>query len=85
MFIILGGSGDGYVLVSDGKKRRISYPKRKKLSHLTLLFKDKAAEELIRKNGLTDGALRKKISEAKGTLLQSAIDESFKENQDAER
>ena len=69
-FIVLGGSGDGYVLVSDGKKRRISYPKRKKLSHLRLLYKDAEALEMIRQGILTDGVLRKKISEAKKTLQE---------------
>lgn len=63
MFVILGASGDGFVLVADGKHRRIALPKRKSLKHLTLLDGDETAAELIRSGNVTDGLIRKMINQ----------------------
>lgn len=63
MFLILGASGDGFVLVTDGKHRRIALPKRKSLKHLTLIGADETAAELIRNGNVTDGAVRKMINQ----------------------
>ncbi len=63
MFIILGSSGEGFVLITDGKKRRIAVPKRKKLKHLTLIERDEMTATLIREGKLTDGAVRKMINQ----------------------
>lgn len=63
MFIVLGTSGDGFVLVADGKHRRIALPKRKSLKHLTILGVDETAAELIRSGNATDGIVRKMINQ----------------------
>jgi ribosomal protein L14E/L6E/L27E len=34
-FIVTGICGDGYVLIADGKLRKVEKPKRKKLKHLS--------------------------------------------------
>ncbi|MDR0904482.1 MAG: KOW domain-containing RNA-binding protein [Ruminococcus sp.] len=47
------GGGDGFVLVADGKERRLYTPKRKNLKHV------KATHERIDIMGLTDKALRR--------------------------
>ena len=51
---------DGYAEVCDGKRRRLSAPKRKKLCHLRLLSPDIPPFEV--NAGLTDGALRRHIA-----------------------
>ncbi len=63
MFLVLGASSDGYLIVTDGKKRRIATPKRKNPKHLTLIGKDETATAQIREGSLTDGAVRKMINQ----------------------
>lgn len=71
IFVVLGTCEDGYLLLADGKKRKIAFPKRKKISHVTFLIGDPEIAELIRQKKLTDGFLRKKISETKQVFVEA--------------
>lgn len=54
---------DGYVLVADGKTRRVDSPKRKKLKHVKILNNKIDLEFFEGNGGLTDGDLRRAIRE----------------------
>ncbi len=84
MFIVLGEYKEGFLIVTDGKRRRIEKPKLKNIRHLKFVCRDADAAEKIRSDTLTDGAVRKKISETKEKFAK-CISESFKEERDAER
>ncbi len=77
MFLILGSSGEGFVLLTDGKRRRIAVPKRKSLKHLTLAGYDAAAAALIREGKLTDGAVRKMINQQRRNSEDKCSSESL--------
>ena len=60
VFLIVGVTGEGLLLLSDGKRRRLNHPKKKKLIHVTVL------PESIRKadipetgDTLTDAEIRR--------------------------
>ena len=43
-FVVIGSAGDGYVLLADGRRRRVEKPKKKNLRHVR---KWKSSEEMI--------------------------------------
>lgn len=84
IFLVLGGSGEGFVLLTDGKHRRIATPKRKRLSHISPIGTADGAAELIRYGSITDGKVRKMINEIRRIKDDvTCKSESFKENKDA--
>jgi ribosomal protein L14E/L6E/L27E len=64
MFFVVGVDGD-YVLLADGKGRRIEKPKRKKTRHTRLEAKNvsRAAERLSSGEKVTNAELRRALSE----------------------
>lgn len=84
IFVILGSTGEGFVLLSDGKRRRIAKPKRKRLSHLSPIGQIDGAAELIRNGNITDGKIRQMINEIRRIRDdETCKSESFKEKKDA--
>lgn len=63
VYIIVGVLDENYVLVSDGRKRKIEKPKQKKLKHLRILGKpDSELATLIEQNSLTNRTAAKIVS-----------------------
>ncbi len=61
--IIVAGIDERYVLVADGKRRKLSAPKKKKMQHIRILTKlDEKDTEMLREGKANDSFLRKKLS-----------------------
>ncbi len=65
IFIVVGTDLDGYVLLSDGKRRNIFHPKRKKLKHVRFLEGRSAsiAEALTSGRPVDDAWIRRALKE----------------------
>ena len=53
-FIIVGVLDKDYVFITDGKKRKIEKPKKKKLKHLRAVGEDSLAKQLLSEMKLTN-------------------------------
>ncbi|MBQ9709179.1 MAG: KOW domain-containing RNA-binding protein [Clostridia bacterium] len=62
-FAIINLVDGNYVLVANGKTRKVNNPKRKKLKHVKLLNKKINLEFFEGNGGLTDGDLKRAIKE----------------------
>lgn len=62
-FMVVGTTGDGLILIADGKTRPLGRPKKKKPKHLhmTPLILEEAAARLETPGALADGELRNMI------------------------
>lgn len=62
-FLVVGLSGEGYVLLADGDLRKIAHPKKKKLRHVRL--EPSTAEDirgkLMQGEAMQDAQIRKSI------------------------
>lgn len=63
-FAVVGIADDAHVLIADGKSRRVTKPKRKKLKHLQFEKRKIAGllEKINAKGGTADAYLRKALS-----------------------
>ena len=65
LFCIAGGEGE-YLLLADGKRRKLASPKRKKLRHVSVVdmggFTHPALTALGRGEPVTDRALRRALA-----------------------
>ena len=63
LLVVVAGIDDQYVLVADGKRRKLIAPKKKKMQHLSILTKlrEEDTEKLIARE-VNDSFLRKKLS-----------------------
>lgn len=65
LFVVLLAE-NGYVFLSDGKKRKIANPKKKKIKHLNRTnFVSEEIAEAIRQGILEDYMIRKALAELK--------------------
>lgn len=63
LLVVVAGIDDKYVLVADGKNRKLIAPKKKKMQHISILTKlDAEDTERLRKREVNDSFLRKKLS-----------------------
>ncbi len=60
-FVITGIENETYVLLADGKTRKVNSPKRKKVKHIKVLKTKIDLDIYEGSGGLTDGALCKEI------------------------
>lgn len=80
IFLILGSESEGFVLMTDGKKRRLACPKRKRLSHIVSLGTLEGVPEMIRSGEITDGKIRKLINQIRRMRIENCADpKSYKE------
>ena len=70
MFFIVKVIDDQYVLISDGKKRKLDRPKLKKVKHLKLynLYNNRV-ENKIASEEITDAFLRAELTNSKTILF----------------
>ena len=63
LLVVVAGIDDQYVLVADGKRRKLIAPKKKKMQHLSILTKlcDEDTE-MLKMREANDSFLRKKLS-----------------------
>ncbi len=62
--IVVAGIDERYVLVADGKRRKLIAPKKKKMQHIRILTKlNEKDTETLREGRANDSFLRKKLSE----------------------
>ncbi len=63
LLVVVAGIDDKYVLVADGKHRKLIAPKKKKMQHLSILTKlgNEDREKLMARE-VNDSFLRKKLS-----------------------
>jgi len=61
IFAVLEILDENYVLIADGRSRRVDKPKRKKIKHLKLI--KEAALDIKSVDKLTNGFLRKSMEE----------------------
>lgn len=63
LLVVVAGIDDQYVLVADGKRRKLIAPKKKKMQHLSILTKlcDEDTE-MLKLREANDSFLRKKLS-----------------------
>lgn len=54
IFVIVGVLDEAYVLIADGRSRKIEKPKKKKLKHLRAVGQSEYAAELLAENKLTN-------------------------------
>ena len=52
---------DGYVFLADGKRRKVSNPKKKKKKHIKCFEANKLIEYISEETPVTDGRLRRAI------------------------
>ena len=70
-FCVIGRSGE-YLLLADGKRRKMAAPKRKKLRHAEILVRDSqefdhpVLEKLRQTQSATDRELRRALAAFKG-------------------
>ena len=63
ILVVVAGLDEKYVLVADGKNRKLSAPKKKKMQHLSILTRLSKEDTVRLKEGTAnDSFLRKKIS-----------------------
>ena len=63
LLVIVAGMDSDYVLVADGKTRKLAAPKKKKMQHLSILTSLSEREtEKVRKGDCNDSFLRRAIS-----------------------
>jgi ribosomal protein L14E/L6E/L27E len=63
LLVVVAGIDDKYVLVADGKNRKLIAPKKKKMQHISILTKLNAEDtEKLNKREVNDSLLRKKLS-----------------------
>lgn len=64
-FIVIGKEDDDYVLLSDGKVRRIEKPKKKKIKHIRSMNINikKVAEAIKQGKKISNADIRKAIAE----------------------
>lgn len=62
-FLVVGLSGEGYVLLCDGSLRKMERPKKKKLRHVRLepAVAEDVRQKLIRGGAVQDAEIRKSI------------------------
>ena len=62
-FLVVGLSGDGYVLLCDGILRKMERPKKKKLKHVRLepAVAEDIKDQLMQGNDVQDAQIRKSI------------------------
>ncbi len=60
-YIVVGGAGADRVYIADGRKRRLSSPKPKGISHITVMGVCEGARELLPKGKFTDGDIRRAL------------------------
>ena len=65
VFLIVGRSGSEYVLLADGKTRKLDRPKKKKLRHVMLLPERnlEIAEAIFEGRPLSDADLRRALKQ----------------------
>ena len=59
LYLVIGEE-EGYLLLSDGKIRRLKKPKRKKIKHIRPILPDRRCDPEV----MTDGRLRKWLRES---------------------
>ncbi len=63
LLVVVAGIDESYVLVADGKTRKLIAPKKKKMQHLSMLTKlDDEASEMLKAGKANDAFLRKQLS-----------------------
>ena len=62
-FAIINLVDGNYVLIANGRTRKVNNPKRKKTKHIKLLNTKIDLEHFEKNGGLTDGDLKKAIKE----------------------
>ena len=67
LFFVLHAEGD-FLLLADGKRRKVEHPKRKRLKHVAFVAEsDASVADKIRSNAkITNSELRKAIAAIKG-------------------
>ena len=62
-FLVVGLSGEGYVLLADGDLRKMEHPKKKKLRHVRLepAVAEDVRGQLMQGNQVQDAQIRKSI------------------------
>ena len=70
LFFIIKIVDDKYVLISDGKKRKLDRPKLKKVKHLKLyeIFNDKVKNKIVSEQ-ITDAFLRAELTKSKDIIF----------------
>lgn len=63
-FFIVGFPKTGYILLANGKQRKIAQPKLKKIKHIKKLniVDEEIHEKLVSSKEITDNLLRKKLA-----------------------
>lgn len=61
-FVVMATEGDEFVMLADGKTRRVSRPKKKKLRHLSFEKDRLEVAKLPEDAMLADAAIRKSLS-----------------------
>lgn len=63
LLVIIAGIDPAFVLVADGKRRKLSAPKKKKMQHLTNIARlSKEDTEALRLGKANDSLLRRRLS-----------------------
>ena len=63
ILVVVAGIDDKYVLVADGKRRKLIAPKKKSMQHLSMLTKlDAEDTEKLKKREANDSLLHRKLS-----------------------
>ena len=70
LFFIIKVIDDQYVLISDGKKRKLDRPKLKKVKHLKLyeIFNDEVKNKIVSEQ-ITDVFLRAELTKSKDIIF----------------
>ena len=69
-FIVIAGIDRDHVYVADGRVRKQTAPKKKKMRHLSMITKLSGPDtEVLRSGGYNDSFLRKAISKVKSEKL----------------
>lgn len=62
MFAVVDVVDENYVLISDGRVRRLETPKKKKLKHLKFISQSEEIAQKISDGKLTNNILKKELS-----------------------
>lgn len=62
LFAVVGIIDEDYVLISDGRVRRLETPKKKKLKHLKFISQSEEIAQKISDGKLTNNILKKELS-----------------------
>ena len=70
LFFIIKVIDNQYVLIADGKKRKLDRPKQKKVKHLKIydLYNDKVENRIVSDN-ITDAFLRAELTKSKTIIF----------------